>query len=77
MSDTYWKIEKDDNNIAWLHFDTPDSSANLLSQAAIKELDEIIRVAEGFADGTVRERLRAAGTAEQARAVLLGAAAPR
>jgi len=46
MSDTYWKIEKDDNNIAWLHFDTPDSSANLLSQAAIKELDEIIQAFE-------------------------------
>ncbi len=43
MSNTYWKIEKDDNNIAWLHFDTPDSAANLLSQAAIKELDDIIR----------------------------------
>ncbi len=43
MSNKYWKIEKDDNNIAWLHFDTPDSAANLLSQAAIKELDEIIQ----------------------------------
>ena len=43
MSDKYWKIEKDDNNIAWLHFDTPDSAANLLAQAAIKELDEIIQ----------------------------------
>ncbi len=43
MSDKYWKIEKDDNNIAWLHFDTPDSAANLLSQAAIKELDDIIK----------------------------------
>jgi len=43
MSNTYWKNEKDDNNIAWLHFDTPDSAANLLSQAAIKELDDIIR----------------------------------
>ncbi len=42
MSDKYWKIEKDDNNIAWLHFDTPDSAANLLSQTAIKELDDII-----------------------------------
>ena len=43
MSDqTIWKTEKDDNNIAWVHFDTPDSSANLLSQAAIKELDDII-----------------------------------
>jgi len=46
MSDKYWKIEKDDNNIAWLHFDTPDSEANLLSQAAIKELDDIIQAFE-------------------------------
>jgi 3-hydroxyacyl-CoA dehydrogenase / enoyl-CoA hydratase / 3-hydroxybutyryl-CoA epimerase len=38
-----WKIETDDNNIAWLHFDTPGSSANLLSQAAIKELDDIVK----------------------------------
>ncbi|VAW53274.1 Enoyl-CoA hydratase / 3-hydroxyacyl-CoA dehydrogenase / 3-hydroxybutyryl-CoA epimerase [hydrothermal vent metagenome] len=43
MSDTYWKVEHDKNNIAWLHFDTPDASANLLSQAAIKELDDIIK----------------------------------
>ncbi len=38
-----WKIEHDDNNIAWLHFDKADASANLLSQAAIKELDEILK----------------------------------
>ncbi len=44
MSETNnWKIEKDDNNIAWLHFDTPDASANLLAQAAIKELNDIIK----------------------------------
>ncbi|MBE9568552.1 MAG: enoyl-CoA hydratase/isomerase family protein, partial [Proteobacteria bacterium] len=41
-----WSVEKDDNNIAWLHFDTPGSSANLLSQAAISELDEIIESLE-------------------------------
>jgi 3-hydroxyacyl-CoA dehydrogenase/enoyl-CoA hydratase/3-hydroxybutyryl-CoA epimerase len=41
-----WKIEKDDNNIAWLHFDTADASANLLSQAAIKELDDILKELE-------------------------------
>jgi len=39
----YWKIENDDNNIAWLHFDTADASANLLTQAAIKELDDILK----------------------------------
>ena len=41
-----WKIENDANNIAWLHFDTPDASANLLSQAAIKELDDILKELE-------------------------------
>ncbi len=39
----YWNVELDDNNIAWLHFDTPDASANLLSQATIKELGDIIK----------------------------------
>ncbi len=43
MSDNNWIIEHDDNNIAWLHFDSPETSANLLSQAAIKELDDIIK----------------------------------
>ncbi len=38
-----WKVEIDGNNIAWLHFDMPGTSANLLSQAAIKELDDIIK----------------------------------
>lgn len=38
-----WKVETDGNNIAWLHFDKAHSPANLLSQAAIKELDEILQ----------------------------------
>ncbi|NOQ90351.1 MAG: crotonase, partial [Gammaproteobacteria bacterium] len=38
-----WRVETDANDIAWLHFDTPDASANLLSQKAIKELDDIIK----------------------------------
>lgn len=42
MSDKSWTVEHDDNNVAWLHFDMPGASANLLSQATIKELDEII-----------------------------------
>jgi 3-hydroxyacyl-CoA dehydrogenase/enoyl-CoA hydratase/3-hydroxybutyryl-CoA epimerase len=41
-----WKIENDENNISWLHFDTADASANLLSQAAIKELDDILKAFE-------------------------------
>ena len=41
-----WKVETDDNNISWLHFDTPGASANLLSQAAIKELDDLLKELE-------------------------------
>ncbi len=37
-----WHVEKDGNNIAWLHFDKPESAANLLSQKAIKELNDIL-----------------------------------
>jgi 3-hydroxyacyl-CoA dehydrogenase/enoyl-CoA hydratase/3-hydroxybutyryl-CoA epimerase len=45
MSDnkhSYWKIKRDANNIVWLHFDMPETSANLLSQAVIKELGDIL-----------------------------------
>jgi len=38
----YWKLKRDASNIVWLHFDMPDSSANLLSQAVIGELSEIL-----------------------------------
>ena len=37
-----WHVKKDNSNIAWVHFDTPDSAANLLSQAAIKQLNDIL-----------------------------------
>ncbi|PCI08203.1 MAG: crotonase [Gammaproteobacteria bacterium] len=39
----HWNVETDANNIAWLHFDNPGAPANLLSQAAIKELDNIVK----------------------------------
>ena len=42
MSENNWRVETDANNIAWIHFDTPDASANLLSQSAIKQLDDIV-----------------------------------
>ncbi len=35
----FWRGEKDAEGILWLHFDTPDSSTNLLSVAAITELE--------------------------------------
>jgi len=38
-----WTIDRDDNDIAWLHFDTPGAAANLLSQAVIKELNDILK----------------------------------
>ncbi len=41
-----WKIETGDNNIVWLHFDTTGSAVNLLTQAAIKELDDILQAFE-------------------------------
>jgi len=41
-----WYIETDDSNICWIHFDTPNASANLLSQAAIRELDETLQALE-------------------------------
>ena len=46
MTENCWKIENDKNNITWLHFDTPGASANLLSQAAIKQLDDILQTLE-------------------------------
>jgi len=37
-----WHVEKDNNDIAWVHFDKPESAANLLAQSAIKELNDIL-----------------------------------
>ena len=42
MTIKHWRVEKDENNIAWLHFDMLDAKANLLSQAAIAELYELL-----------------------------------
>ena len=49
MSDNnlHWKVEHDDNKIAWLHFDTlaednTSAAANLLSQSAIAQLNDIL-----------------------------------
>ncbi|MDX8388121.1 MAG: 3-hydroxyacyl-CoA dehydrogenase NAD-binding domain-containing protein [Ghiorsea sp.] len=39
MSDlTMWKLTVDEDKVAWLHFDVPESSVNTLSQLAVKEL---------------------------------------
>ena len=36
----HWRIDRDENDIAWIHFDMLDAKANLLSQEAIAELRE-------------------------------------
>jgi len=41
---TMWKLDIDEAQIGWLHFDVPDSSANTLSQQALVELDQIMDV---------------------------------
>jgi 3-hydroxyacyl-CoA dehydrogenase/enoyl-CoA hydratase/3-hydroxybutyryl-CoA epimerase len=52
MSETHasaeagWKLESDGQQIAWLTFDKPGSSTNVLSQAALRELDRLLRQLE-------------------------------
>lgn len=36
----YFRIERDADDIAWLHFDTPDSGANVLSAAALAAFEQ-------------------------------------
>ncbi len=37
-----WKVEHDKDGIAWLHLDVPKSSANILNEQVIIELDSIV-----------------------------------
>ena len=37
-----WNVERDEDDIAWLHLDVPKSSANTLNEQVIKELDAIV-----------------------------------
>ena len=37
-----WKINHDENDIAWLHLDVPKSSANILNEKVITELGDIV-----------------------------------
>lgn len=40
----HWRLERDADGFDWLGFDLKDKSANVLTQAAVIELDEIITV---------------------------------
>jgi len=42
MSYKNWTIEKDDEDICWLHLDVADSSTNILRSDVLDELDDII-----------------------------------
>ncbi len=42
MSYKNWKIEKDDEDICWLHLDVENSSTNILRSDVLEELDDIL-----------------------------------
>src|SRR5215468_12491862 len=37
-----WKLARDENGIAWLALDKPNSSANTLSQEVVAELNDVL-----------------------------------
>ena len=39
---SHWKIEYDDQNIAWLHLDMKDSKVNLLAGSVLEELRTVL-----------------------------------
>jgi 3-hydroxyacyl-CoA dehydrogenase/enoyl-CoA hydratase/3-hydroxybutyryl-CoA epimerase len=39
IKNIHWRLEKDDDNIAWLYFDKADTKTNVLSADVIEELD--------------------------------------
>ncbi len=39
-----WKLDIDEAQIGWLHFDVPESSVNTLSQQALMQLDQVLDV---------------------------------
>ncbi|HZD63425.1 MAG TPA: 3-hydroxyacyl-CoA dehydrogenase NAD-binding domain-containing protein [Xanthobacteraceae bacterium] len=41
-----WKLARDDDGIAWLVLDKPDSSANVLSEDVLVELDDVLATLE-------------------------------
>lgn len=40
----HWRLAWDQNRVAWLFLDRPDAAVNLLSQEALRELDEVLNV---------------------------------
>jgi 3-hydroxyacyl-CoA dehydrogenase/enoyl-CoA hydratase/3-hydroxybutyryl-CoA epimerase len=57
-----WKLARDEHDVAWLFFDQPDSSVNVLSQAALLELGDILdHLSENMPKGLVVRSAKAAG----------------
>lgn len=46
-----WRLERDDNGIAWLCLDKADSSANVLSSTVLREFDDILATLEASPPG--------------------------
>ncbi len=42
MEYQHWKVERDENNICWLHLDVAGSSTNILTKKVLDELDNIL-----------------------------------
>ncbi len=49
-----WRLEMDEHQVGWLHFDTPDAAVNTLSRRALEQLNEIIgEIEQGSLKGVV------------------------
>lgn len=50
----FFRVEYDEQNIAWLYFDTPHSSTNVLTREALEEFDQqLITIAQAHPKGLV------------------------
>lgn len=58
----HWKLARDEHEVTWLLFDQPDSSVNVLSQAALAELGSILdQLTENMPKGLVLRSAKQAG----------------
>ena len=87
MSYKNWTIEKDDDDICWLHLDVADSSANILRADVLDELNDILNdlaqslpagiifvsdKTNGFIAGADIKEFTEVTTVEQATKMLIG-----
>ena len=54
MTYKHWNIERDEENICWLHLDVADASTNVLSSAVLDELNNVLdELAQSIPQGMV------------------------